>query len=74
MRCELLGQSFIPQHSDARVLDQVIYKWTHSRTIIAAALTDKYNDLARTGWISTEEEIRRDIDNLFRSNFWRFLG
>jgi hypothetical protein len=74
MRCELLGVSFIPQHSDARVLDQVIYKWAHSRTIIASVLTDKYNDLARTGWIATEEEIRRDVDSLFRGNFWRFLG
>lgn len=74
MRCELLGPSFIPQHSDARVLDQVIYKWAHSRTIIASVLTDKYNDLARTGWIATVEEIRRDVDNLFRSNFWRFVG
>ena len=34
MRIELLGTSFIPQHSDARVLDQLIYKWDHSRQII----------------------------------------
>ncbi len=27
MRFELLGTSFIPQHSDSRVLDQLIYKW-----------------------------------------------
>ena len=36
MRMELLGLSFIPQHSDARVLDQLIYKWGHSRQIIAS--------------------------------------
>src|SRR5438874_6008804 len=35
MRIELLGTSFIPQHSDARVLDQLIYKWDHSRAVIA---------------------------------------
>jgi hypothetical protein len=29
MRVELLGLSFTPQHSDARVLDQLIYKWSH---------------------------------------------
>jgi hypothetical protein len=37
-RLELLGTSFIPQHSDARVLEQLIYKWRHSRQIIAASL------------------------------------
>src|SRR5690606_35837747 len=35
MRFELLGVSVVPQHSDARVLDQLIYKWAHSRKIIA---------------------------------------
>jgi hypothetical protein len=30
-RIELLGTSFIPQHSDARVLEQVIYKWRNTR-------------------------------------------
>src|SRR5260370_21262602 len=28
-RIEMLGTSFIPQHSDARALDQVIYKWSN---------------------------------------------
>jgi len=28
MRIELLGTSMIPQHSDSRVLDQLVYKWT----------------------------------------------
>ncbi|MHC4187503.1 MAG: glucuronate isomerase, partial [Planctomycetota bacterium] len=30
-RIETLGLTFVPQHSDARVLDQLIYKWSHSR-------------------------------------------
>ena len=30
-RIELLGLSVIPQHSDARILDQLVYKWKHSR-------------------------------------------
>lgn len=29
MRLEQLGTSFIPQHSDARVLEQLICKWGH---------------------------------------------
>jgi hypothetical protein len=73
MRLELLGLSFIPQHSDARVLDQLIYKWRHSRGIIADALYDKYADLMATGWTLDETEIRRDVENLFGGNFRAFL-
>jgi hypothetical protein len=71
-RFELLGMSFVPQHSDARVLDQIIYKWSHSRRIIADVLSNKYLDLAQTGWIPTEQEIRRDVADLFGGNFGRF--
>jgi len=35
MRVELLGFGFVPQHSDARILDQLIYKWAHSRAVLA---------------------------------------
>jgi hypothetical protein len=65
MRLETLGLSFVPQHSDARVLDQLIYKWAHSRSIIGEALTDKYADLCATGWIPTKAEIERDVKQLF---------
>lgn len=74
IRMETLGLSFIPQHSDARVLDQLIYKWTHSRKIIAEILIDKYNDILDTNWSVTEEEIKRDVADIFAENFWTFLG
>ena len=74
MRVELLGTSFIPQHSDARVLEHVIYKWNHSRAVTAKVLADKYADLAATGWFVTENEIRRDVEALLGGNFWEFLG
>jgi hypothetical protein len=74
MRIELLGTSFIPQHSDARVLDQLIYKWDHSRELIARVLVDKYSDIAAAGWQPTEEEIRRDVHLLFHGNLASFLG
>lgn len=73
MRFELLGESVIPQHSDARVLDQLIYKWDHSKKLIANVLYDKYRDLIATGWQLSEEEIRRDVSKLFRRNFSTFL-
>jgi hypothetical protein len=74
MRLELVGLSMTPQHSDARVLDQLIYKWRHSRQIIAKVLADKYCDLADTGWNASETEIRRDVQNLFGGAFARFCG
>lgn len=74
MRLELLGPSIIPQHSDARVLDQVIYKWHHSREIITKVLRHKYADLLETGWSISEDEIQRDVTQLLGGNFWRFLG
>uniref|UniRef100_UPI000150D0CA BH0493 protein n=1 Tax=Halalkalibacterium halodurans (strain ATCC BAA-125 / DSM 18197 / FERM 7344 / JCM 9153 / C-125) TaxID=272558 RepID=UPI000150D0CA len=74
MRMEMLGTSFIPQHSDARVLEQLIYKWHHSKSIIAEVLIDKYDDILQAGWEVTEEEIKRDVADLFSRNFWRFVG
>jgi hypothetical protein len=74
MRLELVGMSITPQHSDARVLDQIIYKWDHSRKIIAKVLTDKYADLAETGWEVTPAEMERDVKSLFGGEFVRFCG
>lgn len=74
MRLELLGLSMIPQHSDCRVLDQLVYKWAHSRHVIGKVLTDKYSDLAATGWPLTEADIGRDVANLMDHNFTRFVG
>jgi hypothetical protein len=73
MRLEMLGASFIPQHSDARVLEQVIYKWRSSRRTIARVLADSYKLLVVDGRTVTREEIQRDVDRLFRTNFQRFL-
>ena len=73
MRLELLGTSFIPQHSDARILDQLIYKWDHSRRIIGKVLVDKYADLVEAGYHVTSESIRADVARLMRDNFHDFL-
>ena len=72
-RIELLGTSFIPQHSDARILDQVLYKWNHSVKVIGKVLVDKYTDLAETGFQVTDDLIRRDVALLLRDNFREFL-
>lgn len=63
-RIETLGLTMIPQHSDARVLDQLIYKWSHSRKIIAEVLAEKYFDIASAGWPVTEADIKRDVNRI----------
>jgi hypothetical protein len=74
LRLELLGPTFTAQHSDARVLDQLIYKWDHSRRAVARVLVDKYSDLATTGWEPTAAEVERDVHALFGGAFERFLN
>jgi len=73
MRVELLGTSFIPQHSDARILDQLVYKWSHSRQIIAKVLADKYEDLSASGWPVTKGAIENDVRLLLRDNFRNYV-
>lgn len=74
MRLELIGLSVTPQHSDARVLEQLIYKWRHSKKIIGKVLVDKYSDLAETGWKISREEIERDVRDLFGGAFEKFCA
>lgn len=73
-RLEMLGTSFIPQHSDARVLDQLLYKWPHSRRVIGNVLADAYEGLARDGRTVSRAEIERDVARLFSGNARAWLG
>ena len=73
-RLEMLGTTFIPQHSDARVLEQVIYKWRNTRRTLAPILSGMFNALVEDGRPVRTDEIRRDVRRLFRGNFQRFAG
>jgi len=73
-RIEMLGTSFIPQHSDARVLEQVIYKWNNTRRTLARILSDTYRLLSEDGRGVTRGDIQRDITRLFRSNAEAWTG
>jgi hypothetical protein len=73
MRVELLGTSMIPQHSDSRVLDQLLYKWNHTRIVLEKVLTDKYVDLAATGWTVTSTDVEKEVGRLLKGNFLDFL-
>lgn len=78
MRVELLGPSFVPQHSDARILDQLVYKWDHSRQVIGRVMKEKFADLAAAGWAVTKEQVgqtaRAFLDNNYQSFLLRAVG
>jgi hypothetical protein len=74
MRIELLGFSFTAQHSDARVLDQVVYKWNHSKRVITNVLVEKYSALAASGWTVSKAEIERDVQLLFGGAYQNFCA
>jgi hypothetical protein len=73
-RIELLGTSFIPQHSDARVLEQVLYKWRNTRATMSGILANSYRLLARDGRSVTRQMIQRDVNRLFRGNFEKWTN
>ena len=73
-RIELLGTSFIPQHSDARVLEQIIYKWHNTRRTLAPILANAYQLLLADGAEITPQKIQRDVNRLFRTNFEKWTG
>jgi len=73
-RLELLGATFIPQHSDARILDQLIYKWGHARRTVSRALHASYSRLVADGYSLTREQIVRDVTRMFSGNFRTWVG
>jgi hypothetical protein len=74
MRLEMIGLTMTPQHSDCRVMDQLVYKWAHSKPILARVLSEKYEDLAATGWEPSENEIQRDVHRLLGGALEEFLA
>ena len=74
MRIDMLGFSFIPQHSDARVSDQLIYKWKHFKKILHPILLEYYQDLLDKNFPISENTLQRDINNLLSGNAKNYLG
>lgn len=73
MRVEMLGTAFTAQHSDARVIDQLVYKWAHSRAVIAKVLVEEYQKAISSGWELNRKEIRRDISRMFGGAYEEFM-
>jgi len=74
-RLEMLGTTFIPQHSDARILEQVIYKWRNTRRTLGPILANTYDLLSQDGRAVNFGDIQKDVKRLFRTNFekWTHL-
>jgi hypothetical protein len=72
-RIEMLGTSFIPQHSDARVLEQLIYKWRNTRRTLTPLLARSFQLASEDGYAVTRQDMRRDIERLLRSNFEQWI-
>ena len=73
LRIELLGFNFIPQHSDARVTDQLIYKWSHFKVILNKILFSHYSELVLRGFKISEEKIITDVNKLLSKNALDFI-
>jgi hypothetical protein len=69
----MLGTTFIPQHSDARVLEQVIYKWRNTRRTMAPILANTYDLLSQDGRAVNVGDIQKDVKRLFRTNFQEWV-
>lgn len=74
MRIEMLGSAFTAQHSDARVVDQLIYKWAHSRSVIAKVLATEYEKVIASGWKITRADVRRDVWRLCGGSYSEFMA
>ncbi|MBR6463789.1 MAG: glucuronate isomerase, partial [Verrucomicrobia bacterium] len=61
-----------PQHSDARVLDQLVYKWTHFKESLILTLGEKYSALEASGWEISDKDIQRDLKGLLGGEFETF--
>jgi hypothetical protein len=51
-----------------------VYKWEHSRRVIARVLVDKYVDLEASGFKVTRQHIQADVARLLRENYREFLA
>jgi len=73
MRVELLGFAFTAQHSDARVLEHLIYKWDHARVVIADVLVENFSKLVETGWEPNEIQIKREVERVLGGAYNEFM-
>jgi hypothetical protein len=72
-RFEMLGLGFIAQNSDARVLEQLIYKWRNTRRSIGPILARQLELLSSDGRGITKADVETAVTRLFRTNFENWI-
>jgi hypothetical protein len=73
-RIELLGTTFVAQHSDARVLEQLIYKWKDARRSVGEAYSRSCVRLRNEAYLMGEATVAHDANKLLRANFESFCS
>jgi hypothetical protein len=73
MRMNLLGSSFIPQHSDARVLEHLIYKWKHTSLVFKDILFDYFSFLSENNYKLSKKIIETTIDHFYNGEVRRII-
>ena len=61
-RFELLGDNFIVQHSDARIIDQLVYKWLDFKSIYIKVMVEKYQKLLSLGYKIKATDLESKIN------------
>ena len=73
-RLAVLGATFTPFVSRARVLDQLISTWEAARGVVRGVLTERYRELADAGLGVSRLDVQRDAQALLGRAFVRFSG
>lgn len=74
MRLEMMGTAFTFNHTDSRVLDQLLYKWKHSRESLVPVLVAQYQKIVAAGWQVSEADIKRDVELLCGGSYEAFMA
>jgi len=74
MRLELLGTAFTSQHSDARIMEQIIYKWEHSKRVITGCLVEQFRQLESTGWVLEDQSVVESVHQLLGGSYEDFMA
>lgn len=61
-RFELLGDNFILQHSDARIIDQLVYKWLDFKSTYIKVMVEKYHKLLSLGYKIKASDLEKKIN------------
>lgn len=73
-RVQSQGLTFVPQPSGARVLEELISRWTLFKPVAVDLLASHYASLEDMGYRVDPDLIEKDLRDLLGQRFWTFLG